>query len=103
MENYVELSKVLKAISDPKRLEIMDMLSCGELCACEIQQHFQITQPTLSHDMKVLANAGLIRIRPEGKWNHYSLHVENLSKLTSALQLLGQEKEDCICHQKKEQ
>ena len=51
---YIDNAKILKAISDPKRLRIVDMLSCGEMCACKIQEAFNITQPTLSHDMKVL-------------------------------------------------
>ena len=57
---YLDLSKMLKAISDPKRLRIIDMLSCGELCGCELLDAFHITQPTLSHDMKVLKEAGLV-------------------------------------------
>ena len=51
---YMSTAKMLKAISDPKRLRIVDMLSCGELCACKILEMFHITQPTLSHDMRVL-------------------------------------------------
>ena len=64
---YIDTAKVLKAISDPKRLRIVDMLSCGELCACVIQESFNITQPTLSHDMKVLMNAGVVTARKEWK------------------------------------
>ena len=46
--NYVDIAKKLKVISDPKRLRIIDMLSCDELCACEILEKFDISQPTLS-------------------------------------------------------
>ena len=53
-QKYIQNAKVLKALSDPKRLRIIDMLSCGEMCACKILEEFHITQPTLSHDMKVL-------------------------------------------------
>ena len=70
---YIDTSKMLKAMSDPKRLRIVDMLSCGELCACEILEEFHITQPTLSHDMKVLVEAGIIRDRREGKNIYYTL------------------------------
>lgn len=49
---YIDTAKILKAISDPKRLKIVDMLSCREQCACKLQKAFAITQPTLSHDMK---------------------------------------------------
>ena len=54
---YIDTAKVLKAISDPKRLRIVDMLSCGELCACRILEAFHITQPTLSHDMREIGRA----------------------------------------------
>ena len=60
---YVDTANVLKALSDPKRLRIVDMLSCGELCACVIQEEFDISQPTLSHDMKVLLNTGVVTAR----------------------------------------
>ena len=62
-QQYTDVAKVLKAISDPKRLKIVDMLSCGELCACEILEAFCITQPTLSHDMKVLIAANVVKDR----------------------------------------
>ena len=64
---YVDTAKILKAISDPKRLRIVDMLSCGELCACKILEAFHITQPTLSHDMKVLIEAKIVNDRRDGK------------------------------------
>ncbi|GAP39728.1 ArsR/SmtB family transcription factor [Flexilinea flocculi] len=75
-EIYIEKSKILKAIADPKRLKIITMISNSELCACKILEEFQITQPTLSHDMKVLCDAGVVRARKEGKWMHYSLNTD---------------------------
>lgn len=60
--DYEELSKVLKAISDPKRMKIIDLLSCGSLCACDVLDHFDFTQPTLSHHMKVLEKAGIVSV-----------------------------------------
>ena len=64
---YRDTAKQMKALSDAKRLRIIDMLSCGELCACKILENFDITQPTLSHDMKVLVEAGLVKDRRDGK------------------------------------
>ena len=75
-EIFFEKSRILKALADPKRLKIITMLSNGELCACKILEEFQITQPTLSHDMKVLCDAGLVNSRKEGKWMHYSLNTD---------------------------
>ena len=60
MNNYEENSKLMKAIADPNRLKILDILSCGELCACDIQKYFDFSQPTLSHHMKSLVDCGLV-------------------------------------------
>ena len=60
MANYDENAKILKAVADANRLKIIDILSCGELCACDILENFDFTQPTLSHHMKVLADVGLV-------------------------------------------
>ena len=73
---YTDTAKILKALSDPKRLRIVDMLSCGELCACQILEEFHVTQPTLSHDMKLLVEAGIVKDRREGKNIYYSLDEE---------------------------
>jgi ArsR family transcriptional regulator len=89
---------MLKAISDPKRLRIVDMLSCGELCACKILEEFHITQPTLSHDMKLLVDAGLLQDRREGKNIYYSLRRENLQRLQATLTEMFAAKAGCICY-----
>ena len=95
---YVDTSKMLKAISDPKRLRIVDMLSCGELCACVILESFSVTQPTLSHDMKVLSEAGLITVRREGKNIYYALNKNSLKAMHETLGRIIEEKPDCICY-----
>ncbi|WP_458463509.1 ArsR/SmtB family transcription factor [Paenibacillus sp.] len=97
---YIDTSKMLKAMSDPKRLRIVDMLSCGELCACEILEEFHITQPTLSHDMKVLVEAGIIRDRREGKNIYYTLDTKKLNAMHETLGYIFRDKPDCICHKK---
>ena len=97
-QRYLDAAKVLKAISDPKRLRIVDMLSCGELCACVIQEEFNITQPTLSHDMRVLLDAGIVSARKEWKNTYYSLNVEYLEQFTDTLSKMFHPTPDCICH-----
>lgn len=95
---YIDTAKVLKAISDPKRLRIVDMLSCGELCACVIQESFNITQPTLSHDMKVLMNAGVVTARKEWKNTYYSLDTAFLDAFSETLVKMFHSTPDCICN-----
>ena len=97
-DKYKDMAVILKAISDPKRLKIVDMLSCGELCACDILTAFHVTQPTLSHDMKVLSNAKVVDTRREGQNIYYSLNQEVLEGLEAGLHLIFTETEDCICH-----
>ncbi len=95
---YTDTAKILKALSDPKRLRIVDMLSCGELCACQILEEFHVTQPTLSHDMKLLVEAGIVKDRREGKNIYYSLDEEVLGELQNRLSTMFQSKPECICH-----
>jgi ArsR family transcriptional regulator len=97
---YIDTAKMLKAMSDPKRLRIVDMLSCGEMCACVILESFHITQPTLSHDMKLLVESGIVKDRREGKNIYYSLNRESLSKMHETLGGMFEDKPDCICHRK---
>lgn len=102
MNNYLEYAKIFKALSDPKRLQIIDMISDGELCACKILEAFQITQPTLSHDMKILSDAGLVIPRKEGKWTHYSLNKDKMNEVYKTFGKLMIPKEysgllDCDC------
>ena len=98
---YETNAKILKALSDPNRLKIIDLLSCGEKCACEILESFKFTQPTLSHHMKVLIDCGLIEARKDGIWNQYKLKVNNGNKLVLFLLKLITEKENCICNNQK--
>ena len=95
---YIEMSKKLKVLSDPKRLEIIDMLSCDELCACEILEQFDITQPTLSNDMKRLEEANLVISRREGKNTYYIANKKILNEVQSDLKEIFDNGEDCICN-----
>lgn len=97
MESYVEHTKVFKALGDPKRAMIVDMLSCGELCACMILEKFEMSQSTLSHHMKILCECGLVKGRNEGKWTYYSLDEKTISNTKQFFSLLTSDKENCIC------
>lgn len=96
-KKYEINAKIFKALSDPSRLKILDMLSCGEKCACEILESFDFTQPTLSHHMKVLMECGLVKSRKEGLWSHYCLDNNNTNKLVLFLMGIFTDTEDCIC------
>ncbi|WP_331252977.1 metalloregulator ArsR/SmtB family transcription factor [Corynebacterium glucuronolyticum] len=97
-ERYSRIAGMITALSQPKRLQIVDMLSCGELCACEILEAFHITQPTLSYDMKVLTEAGIVKGRKDGKNTYYTLRQENLTWLLGELNAVCSDTPDCLCH-----
>ena len=87
MENrYTKMAKVFQALSDPKRVKIVDLLSCGEMCGCVLLKCFEITQPTLAHDMKVLTEAGITLSRREGKKTMYSLNWPELRRINGVIQ-----------------
>lgn len=69
-----KISEICKALGDPTRLKIIKLLTDGEQCACKLLEAFQITQPTLSHHMKILSETELVSVRREGKWAYYSIN-----------------------------
>ena len=86
-----ELADYLKAISDPNRLKILNLLADGERGGCEIHQPLGLPQNLASHHLKALKETGLVVSRKEGKWVHYSLNVEKILHYTDlyASVLLG--------------
>ena len=101
MKNYDEMALIIKALSDPNRLMIVDMLSCGELCACKILESLHLSQPTLSHHMKTLCHAGLVMGKKDGKWMHYTLADEKFADLAGFITGISSNKPDCICKEAK--
>ena len=94
---YVEYVSAFKALSDETRLKIIDMLSCGEMCACAILEKFSISQSTLSYHMKTLVDSGLVNGVRDGAWMRYTLNKEKTDAVRSFLTGISSEKEDCIC------
>ena len=90
---HLDNARVFKAFCDENRLTILEMLQSGEKCACVLHEKLKITQPTLSHHMKILVDSGIVSARKEGKWTHYSISAagcENaatlMKKLTTILE-----------------
>lgn len=78
--NIENVSSICKALADENRLKIVSMLTRGEECACKILEQFEITQPTLSHHMKILEGCNLVSSRKDGKWTYYSLDCKTLGE-----------------------
>ena len=89
MDNkYENNAKVFKALCDPNRLMIIEMLQGGEKCACKLLEDLNIVQSTLSHHMKILCDSGLVVGRRDGKWTHYSIHPTGIVQVIVELQRL---------------
>lgn len=79
--SYKDEVKLIKALADENRLAILEMLQHEEKCACVLLEELDITQPTLSHHMKVLCDSGLVESCKDGKWMHYSLSFDGSRRL----------------------
>ena len=86
--------KKIKALTDENRLAIMLALQHGEKCGCELLEELNITQPTLSHHMKILSDSGLVEYYKEGKWMHYSISEAGIECAQEYLTSLKNDKED---------
>jgi ArsR family transcriptional regulator len=71
-----EYFRVFRAFADPNRLRVLELLCEGERCACILLSDLRISQPTLSHHMKILCDSGLVKSRRVGKWNYYSIDAD---------------------------
>jgi ArsR family transcriptional regulator len=102
--NYIDYVVILKALADETRLKIVHLLKGGELCACNILDHFSITQPTLSYHMKILCESGVVNGVRNGAWMYYSLNKDVINSISELfINLLAidsnedQLKRDCTC------
>ena len=75
---YQETARVFKAFCDENRLQILELLGNSEKCACRLLDEMSISQPTLSHHMKILCDSGIVVGRKEGKWMHYRISPEGV-------------------------
>lgn len=83
--SYAEYALIFKALSDETRLKILNMLSDNELCACNILDEVNITQPTLSYHMKMLITCDLVSARKDGSWMKYTLKNNKILELKDFL------------------
>ena len=100
MSQEENIAGVFKALSDENRIRILKMLRSGEKCACKLLEELNITQPTLSHHMKILCDCGLVKGHREGKWMYYSINCDGVKKVRTLMQgLLLPENipADCVC------
>lgn len=98
-----KLAIVFKAFCDENRIRIVKLLRTGEKCACKLLEEINVTQPTLSHHMKILCDSGVIVGRKEGKWMYYSVSsdgAEYAMQCLSALTAIDDEGKNKSCCEK---
>lgn len=82
----LQLAARFRALADPTRLQLLSLVMAGEsACICDLTEPVGLTQPTVSHHMKVLVEAGLLRREKRGKWVHFSVRPEALRDLARRL------------------
>lgn len=95
-------AKVFKALCDPKRLAVLELLRGGEKCACVLLEQLELTQSGLSYHMKILCESGIVESRQEGKWTHYCLSPSGRDRAVQLLTRLttpdAEQDAACSCH-----
>lgn len=81
----VALCDALKAIGDPARWRVIELLAGGERCVCDLEAATELAQSRLSYHLAVLRHAGVVSARREGRWIYYSLSAETLASMAGAL------------------
>lgn len=76
---------VLKALAETNRWRIVELLSCEELCVCHLAEDLELSQPLVSHHLKVLRDAGLVESEKHRQWTYYRLRREVLDDLGGQL------------------
>jgi ArsR family transcriptional regulator len=88
-ESAADLARVFKALSDPVRLRLLSLIASyggGEACVCDLTGTFDVSQPTISHHLRVLREAGLVDCERRGTWVYYWILPGALTQLASLLQ-----------------
>ena len=82
-DDAADLALTFKALADPTRVSIVNRLAAGECCVCDLTAAFELSQPTVSHHLRILRDAGLVEAERRGTWAHYRLVPEAIDRLRS--------------------
>ncbi|WP_433622115.1 ArsR/SmtB family transcription factor [Nocardia sp. CA-120079] len=89
-QTATELAAVFKALSDPVRLRLLSVIASHtgqQACVCDISDGFDVSQPTISHHLKVLREAGLLSSQRRGSWVYYRVELAALHQLSTLLDI----------------
>ncbi len=86
LENVTtDVVSIFKALSEPLRVEVIELLRERELCVCDLCERLNVTQSKLSFHLKTLRQAGIVRSRQQGRWIYYRLNLSRLVELEQYL------------------
>lgn len=91
--NSKQIADTFKALSDEKRIDILQLLQDGEQCACVLLEKLNLTQSGLSYHMKILTNSKIIQSRQVGKWTYYKISEKQCHNISNLLLEITQLKE----------
>ena len=91
----IRTAAIFKAFCDENRIRIIKMLRSGEKCACKLLEKINVTQPTLSHHMKIICDSGVVVGRKDGKWTHYSISEKGVQQAKEYLDQLTKPDPPC--------
>ena len=91
-----EYIRVFRAFTDENRIRALEILCEGEQCACVLLEDMGISQPTLSHHMKILCDSGIVKSRQVGKWKYYSIDAEGCARGGRLLEALADHRMDPV-------
>ncbi len=90
MSEYKDEAAIFKALSDPQRLRILELLRSGQKCACRLLEDLDINQSSLSYHMKILTASSIVSASPNGKWTYYSIDEEGSAAAIALLASITQ-------------
>jgi ArsR family transcriptional regulator len=90
-EQAAATATLFKALADPARVKIVNLLarSSGPVCACDFEATLQLSQPTVSHHLRKLTDAGLLHREQRGKWAYFSIEAHAVDRLAAVTALEG--------------
>ncbi|MCC7104649.1 MAG: winged helix-turn-helix transcriptional regulator [Chloroflexi bacterium] len=82
---------LFRALGDPRRLEVFRLIAAqaSPICVCDVVERFEVSQPTISHHLKVLREAGLVTVSRRGLWAYYAVDARGLERLATTLRALA--------------
>lgn len=91
----MKLIDAFKALGDENRLKIIKMLACYDMCVCDICNNLELSQPAVSHHLKILSDSELLITKRQGKWIYYSINQDAFNLVKGGLDEIFLKPNDC--------